>query len=144
MNKEEIKVVLEEILGTLRKLDERMLRIEGLSQVAENFAAVQSVKKKMSLKEFIIEKSPENAVQMTLVIGYYIEYYDGVSPFNASDLEKGFRAAKEPIPTNINDKANMSVAKGHLMEEKEKKNSLKAWVLTRSGEDLVQNGFKKK
>ena len=38
----------------------------------------------------------------------------------------------------------MSVAKGHLMEEKEKKNSLKAWVLTRSGEELVQNGFKKK
>jgi hypothetical protein len=66
-----------------------------------------------------------------------------VSPFNAADLERGFRSARESVPANINDKANMCVRNGYFMEEKAKKDSMKAWVVTRSGEEVVRGGFGK-
>ncbi len=139
----EMKKILEEILSSVEGLGERVARLEDSPRSTEP-VITRPTEKKMSIKEFIIDRAPGNAVQMTLAIGYYLEHHDGVTPFNGADLEKGFRAAKEPVPANINDKANMCVAKGHLMEEKEKKSSLKAWVLTRSGEEIVQKGFSKK
>lgn len=140
----ETKGLLEEILASVKGLDERVARLEGRPEPVQDAVAKLPAEKKLSIKEFIIDRAPENGVQMTLAIGYYLEHHEETSPFNGADLEKGFRAAKEPVPGNINDKANMCVAKGHMMEEKEKKDNLKAWVLTRSGEEAVQKGFNKK
>ena len=140
----ETKSLLEEIMSSLKGLEDRIACLEGRPASIDEAAIARPIEKKMSIKEFIINLAPKNGVQMTLVIGYYLEHHEGVVPFNSTDLEKGFRAAKEPFPSNINDKANMCVAKGHLMEEGGKKNNLKAWVLTRSGEEVVQKGFSKK
>jgi hypothetical protein len=35
----------------------------------------------------------------------------------------------------------MCVKNGYFMEEKGKKDSMKAWVVTRSGEEAVRGGF---
>lgn len=141
---DDIKQMLSEILSSVKGLEGRVAKLETGSVQDAIVSVQQNTQKKMSIKEFLIEKSPANAVQTTLAIAYYLETYDGVSPINAADLEKGFRAAKETVPTNINDKTNMCVANGYLMEEKEKKNRMKAWVVTRSGEQIVQTGFSKK
>ena len=61
--------------------------------------------------------------------------------FNTKDLAEGFRSAKEPPPTNMNDKVNLNIRKGHMMEAKEKKDKSKAWVLTNSGEKFVEEGL---
>jgi hypothetical protein len=106
-------------------------------------SATPAASRKMSIKEFLLERAASDDVQKTLAIGYFLETQEGMSSFNKTDLEKGFRAAKETVPANINDKVNMSIKNGHMMDAAEKKNSLKAWNLTSSGEKYLQNGFKK-
>ena len=98
--------------------------------------------KKISVKEFIINKKPSGDVQKTLAITYYIEINEKTQSFNVEDLTHYFQLAKEPIPQNLNDKINMSIRKGHVMEAKEKKENKKAWVITNTGEQFVENNFK--
>lgn len=127
-----------EIKKKLEEYDKRISKLESLSQTKP-----ESVKKKISIKEFILSKKPKDDVQKTMAIGYYLEKYENLPSFNAKDLEKGFRAAKESVPNNINYKVIRNIDQGCMMEVEEKKNSLKAWVLTNSGEKHVENGFKK-
>jgi len=131
---------LDTILEMLRSLDRRVAMLEGAMPPAAA-AATPHARKPISIKEFIISKAPPNGVLMTLTVGYYLENYDGTTPLTAADLEAGFRAARETVPSNLNDKANSCVKKGYFMEAKEKKDSLKAWVITRTGEAAVEDGF---
>lgn len=131
----------EEIMEIKKKLEEhegRISKLESLSQTKP-----ETVKKKISIKEFILSKKPKDDVQKTLAIGYYLEKYENLPPFNVKDLEESFRAAREKVPKNIGDKVQLNIKKGHMMDAKEKKDNLKAWVLTNSGEKYVENNFKK-
>lgn len=123
----------------LKKLDDHERRISALERAPAK--KIEGEGKKLSIKEFILTKKPGDDVQKTLVIGYYLEHLEGMDKFNTKDLAEGFRSAKEPPPTNINDKVNMSIRKGHMMEAKEKKDKSKAWVLTNSGEQFVEKGL---
>lgn len=97
--------------------------------------------KDLSIKEFLIEKNPSNDVEKTLTIAYFIEKYMDYPSFNIDDLQRGYKQAKEKKPANINDKVNMNIKKGHLAEANDKKDSKKAWYVTNSGEQLVENNF---
>lgn len=132
----------EEIMEIKKKLEEHEERISKLESSFQ--AKPEAVKKEVSVKEFIISKKPKNDVQKTLAIGYYLEKYRDFSSFNAKDLEEGFRAAKEKAPENINHRVIKNIEKGHMMEAGQKKDNLKAWVLTNSGEQSVESGFEKK
>lgn len=134
------KKLLEEILATVKGLDARVSKLEadGGSNPTPPTDA-----KKLSLKEFLLDTRPSNANQMTLAIAFYLEHHEGVTPVNAADLERGFRAAREAVPTNINDQANKCVKYGYFMEHGEKKNGTKAWQVTRTGDDTVRAGFGK-
>jgi len=119
-----------------RKLEEHESRISALEGAPAKKMPVEG--KKLSVKEFLLTKKPVDDVQRTLVIGYYLEHFELMDRFNARDVADGFRAAKEPLPTNINDKVNSNIGKGYMMEAKEKKDKFKAWVLTNSGEKFVE------
>ncbi len=123
---------IDEILKKLAELESRVSALEGRTdkRTAED--------KKLSVKEFLLTKKPTDNVQRTLVIGYYLEHFESMDRFNIRDLADGFRWAKEPPPTNINDKVNLNIRKGYMMEAKEKKDKFKAWVLTSSGEKFVE------
>jgi len=99
--------------------------------------------KKISIKEFMLSKSPIDDIQKTLSIGYYLEKYANYPSFNAKDLETGFGDAKESSPSNINDKVNQNISHGYMMKSREKKDKRKAWVLTNTGEKYVDAGFAK-
>ena len=129
----------EEIADIIKKLEEHERRISALEGMPQK-AIIES--KKLSVKEFILGKKPSNDVQKTLVIGYYLEHFEGMDKFNVKDLTEGFRLARESLPSNINDKVNINIAKGHLMAAKEKKDNFKAWCLTNTGEKFVENGLK--
>lgn len=129
---EDLKKILEEHETRISKL-ERLLSPEK-SEIA---------KKKMSIKEFIIEKRPKGDVQKTLTIGYFLEKCGEIASFNVKDLENGFRNARERVPSNIGDKITKNIKNGHMDEAKEKRNGLKAWYLTNSGERFIENDFKK-
>ena len=128
--------------GIKKIIDDHEKRIRELEIKLESGEKPVTAKP-LSLKEFILKKKPIYDVQRTLVIGYFLERHNQFLSFNAKDLEDSFRAAKEPVPANINDKANKNVKNGHMMETKEKKDNMKAWVLTSSGERVVENGFEK-
>lgn len=142
---DDTKKLLEEILDSVKNLENRVAHIEvsGMPNKTTAPSQISPIEKKMSIKEFLIKRAPSGGVQTTLAIAYYVETLDGISPFNKKDLEKGFRAAKETVPENINDKTNMCIKNGHVMEAEEKKDKMKAWVLTRSGEQFVSIGFKR-
>lgn len=134
-------VLEEEIAKIKRKLEEyeaRISKLEGLFQ-----AKPEHTRKEVSVKEFILSKKPQSDVQKTLAVGYYLERYKGLPSFNVKDLDSGFRDAKEKVPNNINLCVIANIGKGHAMEAKEKRNNLKAWVLTNSGEREVEGGFEK-
>ena len=137
----DIQKTLGEILGTLKSFESRIAAIENGIPSRKAELPLASVTKKTSIKEFLIEKKPKGGVQTTLAIAYYVEIMDGITPLNRADLEKGFRVAKESVPDNINDKVNMSIKSGYMMEADSKKDSMKAWVLTSSGERYVHAGF---
>jgi len=129
----------EDISEVERILEDHERRISALEGMPEK---IKSEGKKLSIKEFMLTKNPIDDVQRTLVIGYYLERFEGVDKFNARDLAEGFRSAREPLPGNINDKVNSNIEKGHMMEAKEKKDKRKAWVLTNSGETFVEDELK--
>ena len=125
--------IIKDIMGKLDDHESRISALEGMPA-----KKTQGEGKKLSIKEFILTKKPVDDVQKTLVIGYYLEHFESMDRFNARDLADGFRSAKEPPPTNINDKVNLNIGKGYMMEAKEKKDKFKAWVLTNSGERFVE------
>jgi hypothetical protein len=95
-----------------------------------------------SIRQFMVEKSPTDDVQRSLVIGYYLEKQSGLASFNAKDIEKGFLDAREKVPGNVADKILKNVWKGHMMQVKDDKDSLKAYVLTNAGTKFVDSGIK--
>lgn len=110
------------------------LEIGGLSRRVMGVAS----KKKLSVKEFLMAKQLKSEVQKALALGYYLEHVEGMPLFNINDLITMFHAAKEKCPQNMNDIVNKNVARGLLMEVREKKESKKAWVLTSTGEKYIE------
>ena len=138
---EDIKKLAEKI----QSLEERVAKLEAQPSNVVKSAPVEANKGKgISVKEFIISSKPSGDVQKTLAIGYYLEKYEKMTSFNVDDISKHFQLAKESTPQNINDKINMNIKKGHLMEADNKKDNKKAWVVTNTGEQFLENSFKEK
>lgn len=89
--------------------------------------------KKLSEKEYLIQKTPKDDVQNTFYLAGYLEKIKGMSSFTVDDLKVAFQSAKVPPPSNLNDKVNKNIIKGLFMEAGTKENK-KAWVLTATGE----------
>ena len=132
---------IEKLAGKIASLEKRVAQLEVRSR-KKGSRTDRKDSKDLSVKEFIIERRPSGDVEKTLAIGYYLEKFEGVASFNVDDIGHYFQLAKEPTPQNINDKVNMNIKKGHMTEAKEKKNGKKAWMVTNSGEQFLENGFK--
>lgn len=123
----------------IAEMEKRLSRVEG-AVFAE--ATPKAGSKNLSIKEFVLSKKPTDDSQKILVIAYFLEKYDHLTSFNAKDLASGFEQAKEKTPANINDRVNKIIANtGYTMETKEKKDNLKTWTLTNSGERFVEENL---
>lgn len=129
---------LEKIIEKLEALEVRVTKLEHTDAPTGN----AGTSKKLSLREFMLSKKPTDDVKKTLTIGYFLEKFESMSSFNIGDLEAAFERAKEKKPSNMNDKVNMNIRNGHLEESSEKKDNRKAWYLTNSGEQFIENNFK--
>ena len=98
----------------------------------------------MSIKEFLLQNPPTTDVQRTLAVGYFLETHTGMASFTRAELEKGYRDGKEPTPSNMGVNIMHCIKHGHMMEAEEKKNNKAAYITTRSGEQFVGAGYKKK
>lgn len=126
---------INEIIERLNELESRVAKLESnkITNLPKN--------KKLSVREFIQSKAPQNDVQKTLIIGYYLEKYENIPFFNVNDIKNCFKNAREKIPKNVADKIQLNIKKGHLMDYEEKKDNLKAYNLTISGEEYIENNF---
>ena len=136
---------MDEVLESrLRALEERVHGLEvALDKLREpvDITYESKIEKAVSLKEFILQKTPHNDVQKTLIVCYYVEKFGKLTSFNIRDIENAFRSAKEPVPDNINYKIIKNIEKGYVMEAAEKRDNIKAWTLTGTGEKIVDLGF---
>lgn len=130
----------EQLRERISILEARVSKLEIQSRLETPIISSDS-KKKLSLKEFMMSKTLSNDVQRALAIAYYFEKYEGFTSFSAQDIKNGFKMAKESPPTNVNDKINLNIKKGFIMDVDEKKENTKAWTLTTSGIKFVDNGF---
>lgn len=136
---------LDAILEAIRNLEARVTRIESGNSYASvgEKTVTHAPSKKLSIKEFLLEHPPTTDIQRTLAVGYFLETHAGMASFTKAELEKGYRDAKEPTPSNIGVNIKHCIRNGHMMEAEEKKNNKTAYVITRSGEQFVAAGYKK-
>ncbi len=128
----------------LSELEERVAKLEGIGmEPGVTSTGSKLVRKRMSVKEFLLTKAFRSEVEKTLVLAYYLEHTEGMPSFNVNDVIRVFQAAKEKKPVNPNDAVAKNVARGFLMDATEKKDSKKAWTLTVTGERYVENELNK-
>ena len=78
-----------------------------------------------------------------LAVGYYLETHEGVGSFTKADLEKGYRDAKHSLPSNMSMNIKHCIKAGNMTEAKDKKDNKPAYVVTSTGEQFVDSGYKK-
>jgi len=127
---------INEIREQLEEHEERLSQLEKVLQMKQKVS-----KKKLSIREFILDINPQNDVQRALAIGYYLENYAGFSCFTSKDVEKGFRRAREKVPPNVPDKIAKNRDNGHMDIADEEKDKKTAFVLTLKGTAFVENNF---
>ena len=97
--------------------------------------SIGNTNKKLSLREVILEKNPQNNLEKALCIAYYEEQYNGKKSWTTQDLVQGFKDAKEPIPTNPSDTVFKCKIKAWVMDTDG------GFMLTKLGEQTINNGF---
>jgi hypothetical protein len=127
----------EDLVRRLESLERRVEKLEA--HFGSEIAVSVPKERKMSAKEFLLTKNLKVETQKVLALAYFLEREEGLASFNVQELEVVFRAAREKLPKNMNDAVNKNIARGFLMETKEKKDSKKAWQLTSTGERFVEN-----
>lgn len=99
--------------------------------------------KTLSPSEFTKKVSPKNQPEKALALAYYLEKYKSMENFTTADLTDIGREAKQSKFTNISDTVAKLVQQGQLMGAGEREGK-RAFVLTTSGEDFVENLLKSK
>jgi hypothetical protein len=134
---------LDAILDAIKGLDARITKIEADPAGADVKMAAHGSAKKLSICEFLLKHPPTADVQRTLAVGYYLETHEGMGSFTRADLEKGYRDAKHSLPSNMSMNIKHCIKAGNMMEGKEKKDNKPAYVVTSTGEQFVESGYKK-
>lgn len=133
----------EEILKRIEALEARVSNLEK-SSVDVQAPSTSPKRAQVSVVEFLKGKKPSTSVDKTLVFAVYHENTSGTDIFNAEDISSLWRQAKEAPPANINDLINKNIKKGYIAEEKTGKGQKKAWYVTMSGAEAVNNAFQGK
>ena len=132
---ENIEKKIDEILEEIKQI-KSILQVKQVTKSAE-VMATREIIRKLSVREFLNSIKISGDVERTLAIGYFLEKHKNLNSFNKRDLEDTYAEAKESRPKNINDKVNLNIKSGHMMEAGEKKDSIKAWTLTTTGEQVI-------
>ncbi|TXC73703.1 hypothetical protein FSZ31_02930 [Sphingorhabdus soli] len=98
----------------------------------------QQSRRPISLREFMSGIGPSTHVERIATIGTYLHDYKGVSAFTKSDIEEGYRSAREQMPGNLSRDISKAVAAGWLDDAGEKSK----FHVTNSGATAVETNFK--
>lgn len=128
-----------ELLKSISDHEDRITRLEQiLLQNSDENNRLINMPKQLSLRELMRKTRSLTNVEKVLLVGYFLEQYEGFKSFNADDIKQALQTAKEPELSNTLAFITQNIKNGNIMEVKEKKNNRKAYMLTGSGEDLVR------
>lgn len=82
----------------IEELKKRVNRVESLLE-----AEPERAEEFQSLADFVDEKSPSTHNERAIVIGYYLEHFEGQGSFTVNDIEDGYQTARIPLPSNMSD-----------------------------------------
>lgn len=103
-----------------------------------------SSEKPVSLAEFMNQKHPSGHSEYILCFGYYLEKSKNLTSFNLEDITICYREARLAPTTNFSQYVGYLIRDGRIMLAPEKKDSKKAWQLTSTGEQYVEQMPEKK
>lgn len=92
-----------------------------------------------SLVDLLLAKgNPSTHTDITMVWSYWLSKKKGLPCYNVNDIEDCYFEARIPRPSNTHQFMNENQGKGLLMPTPEKKDGKKAWIITRTGEEYVE------
>lgn len=108
----------------------------GTSDTAPALERSPRVVPAMRMNEFLASKGIRSHNDRVLAIAYY--YISRGEPITSAVVEQAYRESRQPRPTNLSDVIAKLVRKGLLVDSLDKKDNRKAWQITPSGEQYVQ------
>ncbi len=127
-------------MGEIEEIKERLSDVEDRLTALERSldgGDTEPREKKLSINEFALEFDPSNHRERALVIGHYLENHDGVDSFTTKDIREGYRRIKWNPPANPSDTVSKAVSQGQMMEVGKTEKGAKEYVLTQTGEQMV-------
>jgi len=92
-----------------------------------------------TLVEFLDMKgNPKKHTDATAVFAYWLFTVEKTQSFKVKDILGCYDRTRKIKPRNLNDIMNTNVKRHIFAEAREKKDGLKAWVITLKGEEYVQ------
>jgi len=92
-----------------------------------------------TLVEFLGKKgNPKKDTDITAVFAYWLLKVENMASFNVNDLLNCYDLTRKVKPKNPNQTINNNISRQVFAEAKEKKDGLKAWVITDTGEKQVE------
>lgn len=92
-----------------------------------------------TLGEFLdLKGDPSKHTDAIAVFAYWLYKVEKMSSFNVQDMLGCYDKTRKVKPSNVNQIINQNVASHLFADASEKKDNLKAWVITRKGEEYVE------
>ncbi len=92
-----------------------------------------------TLGEFLdLKGNPNKHTDSVAVFAYWLFHVDKMPTFNVQDILNCYDKTRKVKPSNVNQIINQNVASHLFADAPEKKDGLKAWVITRKGEEYVE------
>lgn len=92
-----------------------------------------------TLGEFLdLKGNPSKHTDSVAVFAYWLFKVEKMETFNVQDILDCYDKTRKAKPSNVNQIINQNVASHIFAEASEKKDGLKAWVITRTGEEYVE------
>lgn len=92
-----------------------------------------------TLGEFLDQKgNPSKHTDSIAVFAYWLFKVEKMESFNVKDIIDCYDKTRKAKPSNPNQMINQNVERHIFAEASAKKDGLKAWVITRTGEEYVE------
>ena len=92
-----------------------------------------------TLGEFLdLKGNPSKHTDSVAVFAYWLFKVESVPTFNVQDILGCYDKTRRAKTSNVNQIINQNVASHFFADAPEKKDNLKAWVITRKGEEHVE------
>jgi hypothetical protein len=133
----------------IEELKEKFYSLQARVEVLESYHKNGSmgIQKDLTIGEFILEYSSKiSLTDKTLLIGYFKENIEHISPLTRSIISDGFDEARESPPKNLSDSINSNLDKKFFTLTKNVNNEKmteRPFSITTTGIKHVEEGIEK-